>query len=123
MPDGDLLIGNDDFFDQKSQYALTFGHIKGIGRGPQSSKEGSQRLCQAQAGCTLERLIDDGLQLGLVRLLAPPQPRHPFAKLVQREKTFLESGKQTLDALSDAHKLTSQGLFSPLGWISLTRSR
>jgi hypothetical protein len=68
-------------------------------------------------------LIDESPQLGRMRLFPPPQRRHAFAKLVQREKAILESGKQTLNALSDAEDLGSQGLFTPLGRIGLARSR
>ena len=38
-----------------------------------SSEERSQRFSEAQVGCTVDCLIDDRLQFGIVRLFAPAQ--------------------------------------------------
>jgi hypothetical protein len=87
------------------------------------SKEATERLRQAQAGCTIEGLIDDSLQLGIMPLLTPSQRRYAFAKLVQREKTVLERAQQSVDALSDANQLAAQGLFALPSRIDLARRR
>jgi hypothetical protein len=63
------------------------------------------------------------LKLGVIRLFALAQDQHTFAKFVQREKTFLKRGKQTIDALTDANEIAPEDLFASLGRLGLACSR
>jgi hypothetical protein len=64
-------------------------------------------------------LIDYRLQFSAVRLFAPPQVRHAFAQFVQREKTFLIGGEQSVDAFTNAGEIASEGVFTAFGRIRL----
>jgi len=55
--------------------------------------------------------------------LASSQLRHALAQLFDREKTFLISGEQTIDALADADDITPEPLFATFGRISLASCR
>ena len=119
MPDSDFVIADEDILDEKPQDALAFRYIEGIGRRAKSSKERGQRFGQTQVGCTIDQLIDDRLQFGIVRLLAPPQLRHALAQLIQRQKAFLVGSEQTIDALADTNELTPESLFASFGRVGL----
>jgi hypothetical protein len=45
-------------------------------------------------------------------LFAPPQVRHALAQFVQREKAFLISGEQAIDALADANEIAAESLLT-----------
>lgn len=83
MPDDDLVIANEDFFDEKPQDTLALQCVDGLRRRPQSHKECGQRFCEAQADCTVNRLIDGRLQFSICRLFAPSQAWHAFTQFVQ----------------------------------------
>jgi hypothetical protein len=45
-----------------------------------------------------------------VRVFASPQPWHALAQFFDREKTFLISGEQTIDAFADTDEITPERL-------------
>jgi hypothetical protein len=79
VPDDDLVIADENILDEKPQDALAFCYIESRRRRAQASEERGQRFGQAQVGLTIDQLIDDRLQLGVVCVLAPPQFRHALA--------------------------------------------
>ena len=121
VPDDDLVIADEDFLDEKPQDALTFRYVESAHRRPQPSEERSQRFSEAEVGCTVDCLINDRLQLGIVCLFAPPQLWHALAQFIQREKTFLIGGEQTVDALADANELSPESLLAPFCWVGFAR--
>ena len=121
MPNDDLVIVDEDVLDEKPYYPLAFRYVEDIRRRPQSREECGQRFSEAQVGGTVGRLIDDRLQFGVVRLFAPPQVRHAFAQFVQREKTFLIGGEQSVDAFTNASEIASEGVFTAFGRVGLAR--
>ena len=60
------------------------------------------------------------MQFSVVCLFASPQIRHALAQFVQREKAFLISGEQTIDAVADANEIASDSLFTALGRVGLS---
>ncbi len=47
MSNDDFVIANEDFLYEKPKNMLTFRHVKGICRRPQSSEESGQRFGEA----------------------------------------------------------------------------
>ena len=79
MPDDDLVIADENILDEKPQDALAFCYLESSRRRAQASEERSQRFGQAQVGLTIDQLIDNRLQFGIVCVFAPPQFRHALA--------------------------------------------
>jgi hypothetical protein len=72
-----------DFLDEKPHDTLAFRYVETVCCRAQSRKECRQCFCEAQVGCAVDRLIEEGLQFGVGRLLASPQIRHALAQFVQ----------------------------------------
>ncbi len=54
-------------------------------------------------------------------MFAPPQVRHALAQFVQREKAFLISGEQAIDALADANEIAAESLLTAFGRVGFSR--
>jgi Polypeptide deformylase len=78
VPDDDL-VADENILDEKPQDTLAFYYIESCRRRAQASEEGGQRFGQAQVGLTINQLIDDRLQFGVVCVFASPQFRHALA--------------------------------------------
>jgi hypothetical protein len=74
VPDDDLVIA-----DENPQDALALCYVESSRRRAQASEECGQRFGQAQVGLTIDQLINNCLQFGVVCVFAPPQFRHALA--------------------------------------------
>ena len=54
-------------------------------------------------------------------MFAPPQVRHALAQFVKREKAFLISGEQAIDALADANEIAAESLLTAFGRVGFSR--
>jgi hypothetical protein len=54
VPNDDLVIADEDFFDEKPQDTLAFRYVEGPRRRPQSREERGQRFSEAQIGCVVD---------------------------------------------------------------------
>jgi hypothetical protein len=83
VPDNDLVVTDKDFLDEQPHDTLAFRYVEAGRCRAQSRKECREGFGKAQVGRTVDRLIEEGLQFDVGRLLAPPQVWHTLAQFIQ----------------------------------------
>jgi hypothetical protein len=121
VPDNDFVVVDEDFLDDEAEQALPLSDIQRFGGRTQTGEEASDGFGETQPYFALRRVVDDCLQLRLVRLFATPQIGHSAAQFIEGKETFLISRQQALDALSATCEIAPEHLLSAFGRIGLAR--